>query len=49
MGKGNQNMKNVKNLVLASCAVLALAGCAANAQSTDNSRGEGTFRSSQSK
>jgi|GEM_PF-5578606 outer membrane lipoprotein SlyB len=49
MGKGTNNMKNVKNIVLASCTVLALAGCAANAQNSDSARSEGTFRSSQSK
>jgi outer membrane lipoprotein SlyB len=42
-------MKNVKTLVLSACAVLALAGCAANAQDSGNARGEGTFRSTQSK
>jgi outer membrane murein-binding lipoprotein Lpp len=41
-------MKNMKTLVLGACAVLALAGCAANAQ-TDDARGESTFRNSQSK
>jgi hypothetical protein len=42
-------MKNFKNLVLASCAVLALAGCAANAQNAENGNSESTFRHSQSK
>ncbi len=42
-------MKNVKNIILASCTVLALAGCAANAQTGDSANSESTFRHSQSK